>query len=943
MAWPYSALLPIRQELYIDGAWVDITDDTRGSQREITITRGYSQQQTALGAGQISFYLNNADGKYSPRNPTGPYWGLLPRNVPHRCSIALATTSLRLTDTSTVTTGDYDGARAWTADKASLDITGDIDVRIDCEADDWYGRMGHILASKYSTVSNQRSWVFATTPLGYLQLIWTTDGTAATRNIIRSTATIEPRGRQTFKVTLDVNNGAGGNTVTFYTSDSVTGTFTQLGSPVVTTGATSIFSSSAKLQMGTATEDANRGAFTGSADCDPFTGKIYRCQVRSSIGGTVVADMDATAQARGTTSWSDGLTSPNTWTLEASAEITDADYRMHSQIYEFPSEWDPTGSDVYVNILAMDKVEQLTSGEKALDSPIFYNLSHQAPDGYWPLESGATDPSQIGAYAGLTGAVTDGAFSTATDLPGTGGALSFTTDSGAASGNAGTTGAATGTSFFLWYFKMANLPAGTVDFFHTYYTGGNVYRAFLQCSSTAFTLHIQNASGADLDALTVSFGAGAEPTQWLAMRLLMTQSGGTASWELAWYPIGGAVAFGTSGSFAGTFGKPTRWIAWPYTGKSDLQIAHVFLSRTDPGFTTSNFIGSTNGYIGESARERAVRICAQKSIPFWWIGPQTIDSEDASVPMGVQTQKTATDLLQECADADGGILFSPRDKLGLCIRSYYSLLNRGWPELDYTAQHLSGQLRPRELRDIRNDVTITRTGGSFGRAVKEDGPNGITLAGTYDVSIPRSASRDDQLVPMAEREALIWTWDEARQTVVQVELHRAELVADSALSAEVAALDVGTPVALTNLPAYAGGPDDAVLLALGYTETLANITRTLSYNTVPYGPYLTGIYGGARRYGAKFTTLGSGVNSSATTLSFAISDDRETWSTTAVPYDVIIAGERITVTAMAGVSGGAQSATVTRSVNGVVKALDADEVVQIWMPARYAMRPRGPQ
>jgi len=943
MAWPYDAVTPIKQELYIDGAWVDITDDTRGDDKPVIIQRGYSSAQAGVSAGTVAFSLNNADGKYSPRNPLSPYYGLLPRNVPHRCSITLDTTSLRLTDTSVTSTGVYDGARAWTADKASLDITGDIDMRIDAEADDWYGRMGHILAAKYVTTGNQRSWLFGTTPLGYLRFAWSTDGTTTNRIVITSTETIEARGRQVFRVTLDVNNGAAGNTVTFYTGDAVGGTFTQLGDPVVTSGTTSIFSSSANLEVGTIDNGGARGITIGGTDTDPFTGKIYVYQLRSSIGGTVVATMDATAQARGTTTWADGAGSPNTWTLEASAEITDADYRFHSEIYEFPPEWDPSGNDVYVRINASDVVERLTSGEKPLKSPIFRNLTRYTLDGYWPMEDDFTSTTQIGAYAGRPGYVTSGAFGTATDLPGTAGALTFTDDTAYASGQELRPAAATGTSFALWYFKMNVIPGSSVEFFASYYSGGTVYKATVNCDATTYTLNIRDASGAALATSVSGFGTGAEPDQWLAMRLKMTQSGGTINWEWAWYPVGGAVLYGQSGSFSGTFGRPWRWISWPYTGKTNLLLAHVALAREDLDFEGADFVGSTNGYIAETARRRAIRLSAEENVPFWWIGAQTIDSDDASPPMGAQGLLTYSDLMQEAAATDGGIMYAPRDKLGLCIRSYYSMLNRDYPSLDYSSKHLSGRLTPRELRDIKNDVTITRAGGTSGRAVEAEGPNGTTLAGTYDVSIPRSVAADDQLVPMAEREVFFGTWNELRQTTMQVELHRAPLLADTDLSAAVATLDIGTPVAIENLPLYAGGPDDAICQVLGYAETLHNLMRTFVFNTVPYGTYLVGTYGTAgRRYAAKFTTLKTSIDDNDTSLTFTMSDTRETWDTTSEPYDVIIAGERMTVTSMGALAGSDQTATVTRGVNGISKSISAGEVVQIWMPARYAMKPGGP-
>jgi len=937
------ALQAIKQEIKIDGAWTAVTSDTRGLGRDVRITRGSSAEQANIASDVASFYLDNLDGRYSNRNPLSPYYRLLGLYTPYRCSITQAGTSLRLTDTNTPGTRDYDGARAWTADKASLDITGDIDIRIDAEADDWYGRLGHVLAGKYVISVDQRAWAFCTDQHGYLMLIWSTNGAVSGRIVQRSTATIAGRGRQAFRATLDVNNGAGQYALTFYTSTSINGTWTQLGSTITgTTGTTSIFASNAPLEVGTTGNAGGRGIFATSFNADPFTGRIYSFELRNGIAGTVVARMDATAQASGTTSWSDGLASPNTWALAASAEITDADYRFHGEIPEFPSEWDTTGTDVVVNISASSVAERLMSGQKPLRSPIYRNLTRYAMDGYWPMESdlGATT---IGAYVGKTGYMKSAAFGTAPDLPGSAGALGFTDDDGYASGVAVTTGAVSAQSFALFYFKFDAIPAANREIFSIYYRGGTVYKATFNVSTTNYSMELFDRNGTSLFFSNASFGAGAEPNQWIAMRLLMDQN---VNFEWGWYAVGAPVLYGMTGSFAGTSGRASSWISWPFTGKSDLQIAHVALSREDLEFTGADFTMSTNGYVGENARDRAMRLAAELGIPFWWIGPDSIDGEDQTPTMGAQGLLFPMDLFQECADIDGGILHAPRDKLGLAIRSYYSLLNRSGPTLDYAAHVFSGSLRPRENRDIRNDVTITRADGSFGRWVKEEGPNNVNPreddpdgVGLFDVSIPRNASEDRQLIPLAQREVLLGTWDELRFSVATLELHRSEVTVDDA-----AWLDLGRPFILSNLPVYAGGPTVTTEIVRGYTEMISNITRTIDFNLTPYGPYLTGVYGlSARRYGAKYTTLKTGVNSTATPLTFSSSDVREHWSTTAEPYSVLIAGELITVTSMGSVSGSGpydQTATVTRSVNGIVKSLDAGEPIQIFLPARWGMRAR---
>ena len=80
---------PVQVELWLGGAWVDITDYVmvRDSQGTITLTSGIRDEgsQTEQGTGTIP--LENQDGRFSRRLPTGPYYGQLNRNTPIRISV----------------------------------------------------------------------------------------------------------------------------------------------------------------------------------------------------------------------------------------------------------------------------------------------------------------------------------------------------------------------------------------------------------------------------------------------------------------------------------------------------------------------------------------------------------------------------------------------------------------------------------------------------------------------------------------------------------------------------------------------------------------------------------------------------------------------------------------------------------------------------------------
>jgi hypothetical protein len=201
------------------------------------------------------------------------------------------------------------GNFASTPDVAALDIVGDIDLRADVRLANWVPGAAMALVAKYDSTGNQRSYNLTLSSTGTLQMLWSTAGSA---NIIKdSTANPTPAadGRLAVRATLDVDNGAAGNTVTFYTAPTIDGPWTQLGATVVTAGVTSIFSSTSDLYVGA----RNLGA------SDVMVGEFFAAEVYDGIGGSVVANPDFSAQPPGTTSFVDGA--GRTWNIEGAAAI----------------------------------------------------------------------------------------------------------------------------------------------------------------------------------------------------------------------------------------------------------------------------------------------------------------------------------------------------------------------------------------------------------------------------------------------------------------------------------------------------------------------------------------------------------------------------------------------------------------------------------------------
>lgn len=199
------------------------------------------------------------------------------------------------------------GSYADTPDHASLDITGDLDVRADIDPGEWASGTVRQIVAKWGGASGQWSYTLRVNGTGALQLTWSATGAASLA--AASTAVVPGSGRRAIRATLDVDNGAAQRVITFYTAPSIAGPWTQLGSPVTQAGVTSIFSGPAALAVGSLSDGVS----------DQLTGLVYGAEVRSGIGGAVVANPDFAAQPPGTLTFVDST--GKTWDLHGEAAI----------------------------------------------------------------------------------------------------------------------------------------------------------------------------------------------------------------------------------------------------------------------------------------------------------------------------------------------------------------------------------------------------------------------------------------------------------------------------------------------------------------------------------------------------------------------------------------------------------------------------------------------
>lgn len=222
----------------------------------------------------------------------------------------------------TVAGDDY----AQTTDKAQLDVTGDLDLAILVEpAPGWNAtEVERALAAKRTNASHfERAWDFYYFNQGggsnVLRFEWKDGGGSEhTTTSTASLGSVASGDHMWLRVTLDVDDGSSQHVVTFYYSNDPIDTpigsvsWTQLGSPVVTAGTTTIANSPHNLRVGL----ANVNAYDG------FDGKIYGFWMRNGIGGTLVAapDWRTSDQDWGNPPTADGV--GNDWTFEGDAAWT---------------------------------------------------------------------------------------------------------------------------------------------------------------------------------------------------------------------------------------------------------------------------------------------------------------------------------------------------------------------------------------------------------------------------------------------------------------------------------------------------------------------------------------------------------------------------------------------------------------------------------------------
>lgn len=816
MSWPIDPL-PVTVEIQTADGWHDITEDTRlasaASGGGIVITRGRHDWGQVVDPGKMTLVLNNRHGKFTPRNPRSELYGKLKKLTPIRVKVDQLAGSGWLHLPA--------GAGCFTSDHASLDITGDIDIRFEADLANWANTA---LLSKYIIAGDQRSWAFYTSRARSLVFAWSPDGTfdeVITRSAFDE---LPASGRLAVRVTLDVNNGLGGYECKFYTAPTMDGPWTQLGSTQADNFTTSIHSGTDLLSIGL--EESLSGL-------DDLDGKVYRAEVRNGINGTVVASPDFRNLDPDDGSYVDSA--GRVW-VTAAGNVFNPVYRFVGRVSSWPPEADLSGHDVWVSIEANGIFHALGKSRRNERSPLELRYSSVNPLAYWPIED-ETGAEQAGSaiLGGRAGRASGGVlFGADTSLPGAargatlpeGEAIQFPVDM-----RSGVTEWS-----LAWSHKLANTSIALANLL-TIETTGTAARWEITADEDEYRWNLFDIDGNSVDVASSTYGPGCEPGNWVTMLIYARQVGGDVEWVPVWRHLrqNGGYTFGSPRTFAGTLGGVYRVRLAGEADAADQAVNHLIVDTTnlDDVAISGELNDPHAGYAGEYPTERFDRLCSTRGLSRFTLGQPGVP-----LRMGAQRPVPLRDELQACATTDGGVVLEDRQRWGLIFRPRQTLHHAQPLEVPWTAT--APPFKPTDDDQLLlNDVSVRRDGGSSTRVVQLSGPNNINEpeddpdgVGVYDGELTISAADDLRLGEVASTRKELGTTPEPRFGSLHFDLTSSAFTSDPELLGRVAALDTGDLLRLTGPPEWLP-PDDIDQVIQGYTEEIDAYDWDIHFNATP--------------------------------------------------------------------------------------------------------------
>lgn len=577
----------------------------------------------------------------------------------------------------------------------------------------------------------------------------------------------------------------------------------------------------------------------------------------------------------------------------------------------------------WIDLEAEGLLRQLGLWAQPLRSPIFRDITSLTNLlGYWPLEDSVRATQLSNALAGgQPGQAAGAVFEGYTGASGSDKVVAMSVASGTVLSGRFVSASSTAGWQVCFSVSLPAAPAGGASLFPMFtWTTTNGYTWTISINNNSYGVVVQDRAGSLLVNAVRLWGTNAGPGQWVRFRCLGSVSGGTVSLETAWYPQGNSVLFGATDTFSGTVGALASWRAAANVNNDTGGYGHVLgVTGVSDDFLGSYHLLSFDGFIGERAEDRFKRLCDEEGVARTYVGVVA-----TTQTMGRQTPSTLIELLKEVARTEDGMIFDSRTQIGLVFRSRRDRYNQAVRmALTYPGDVAPPLTEVISDVDAHNYVTVSQRDGGEATAIKATGvmstaapPSGI---GEYKQTVDVNVQLEADLTVLAGWWLSKGTVPGARYEQVVIDLDMSPGLTTAANS-----VDLGDRITVTGRT-----PDVLDLLVIGIYEEIESFRRKLTFTCVPGDVWKPAVYGGAtgRRYGITGSTTSGTLTTTATSMTAVITTDK--YSTTSVPYDLSVTGERMTVTAAAPAGSTTQVLTVTRSVNGVVKAHVAGESIQI--------------
>lgn len=865
-----------------DPFWTDITSDVRVAQG-IVIEEGIPDEANQADPGTCGLTLDNRSGNYSPRNPLGLYWGELVRNTPLRIRLQRGVDTF----TRTVAAGSWGTSEtgiAWSGVGSAFSVNGSQGLIALPAAN----------STAVTTAVGAGAWDFDLAVTISVNVIPTGGDWINNINFRRS------GNANTYSLQIDFTPAGALNLFLSRTIASAATTLSSAGA-----GLTPVANTGYKVRV------KADGAFVGAKLWLAAGSEPAAWTVQSSAEGGFT--LDNTALGTNIQFQSSRLTGNVATTVGTWDDLTIVTYLFIGTVPEWPVRWDKTGNDSTVPLKATGVLRRLQQGTNPLKSPLYAYLDQFTPAALYTLEdeSGAataasqtpgvapayifsTNPSGWNDPPALGG--TSGQYTVAVDTT-ISGVLPRMTPSGGWS--------------YLFAFYMPVLPA--VDALMFRVQGSGTVTSWDVRASSSFGGIIFIVGTTSDGTVVVNVSITFVPGRWNIAQVEIQQVTTTVTGRIVCYDLQtGGVTGSTSAPVTGTIGSPNSWALYGSTGFQDGAAGPVvFYPRMSP-VSTANLVAAGRGFAGETADVRLARVFAEQGVRLDLLAgtASRLGAQTADTLLGVAAEATDTDL-GLLTEFHGGLRYRPR---GRRYNQNARLV------LDFAQGHIAEAPEPTDDdQRLRNDVTVTRKDGSSARAFDA---GSIALHGKYDTSGQINPYADADLLSQAAFRLYLGTWDDLRWPLIELNLAGNPSLIERAIS-----VDPGALVTVSNPPANL--PVGTLqLLVEAVKHTLKPFRWDTELTCSSYQPWriMDTITANVRnRIDVVGSTLTAGVNSSALTLS--VTNAGTIWSSAAVPFDINLNGETMTVTAITGTS--SQTFTVTRGVNGIAKAHLAGEPIHL--------------